>query len=944
MNTTSLAKSMNGVLSVTDGEITMENGDITFSDGSVLSSIGDIALKSADNVMTGDNTFNNNITMGAEIPTSTFHLTNKSYVDDSIAQETLSILAGNNTFTGINTFSNKLIATDISNTGLINDLTIGRWGDELGSIIFGETTAKKTGIFNTIIGTNTFINNTTGSLNTTLGHSVLRLNTTGEANTATGDLSLYSNTTGSNNTGDGFGALFSNTIGGKNSAIGYYSGTNQKTGNNNTFLGSNTQVASLTQTYNNSTAIGYNSSIDASNQIVMGTANEYVKIPSTKVSSNSTTGALVVSGGVGIAGNVNVGGALNVGGSLFSSYNAGGASITYPSTGYALNWNITGGGAETSLINVVPNTTYFDRGFNFHNVVQGVAFTGSSVPMFSLNAITSTLRSNLNVSGELTTDKSINNVRIKGATILGKQTIVIDTSANSISNLLTSGQENYVFGKSNLINYTTGTHNVSIGLENLQAITTQSYNTAIGCNVLKLATSNFNVGIGEQVLKLTTTGGYNVGIGYNSLTENITGTNNIGIGYWSGRYNTGSYNTFIGDQTKTDNLAGYNNSTAIGSGATITASNQVVLGFAGVSYFTVIPSTKASTSSTTGALVVGGGVGVEGQVSSNTGFAVDYAIYPGNFTNGLFRGSGDGNTATTYNLAIKSWFGVGFVNSNMVSNPTQTASLYMDVRDGTFTNNFTVINQTLSVAGTSYLNGNVSIKGNTSYITNDTNLRWTGGEKRFKVESYWGDNDRYGLSYTHAGQVRLHISNTYDAGSISFGRATGDSTYMDLVKISYNGDTIVASLTDSTNTSTGAFKVSGGAAVSKSLSVGKNLTVGDNFTMSSGIINVISTGLGEVGSIIANFVDFYTFPDKGVYIFYINRCNANGVGVLSSEALDANTSKTLMITMGTIGMVIFNMGSTNGYINIVQGTTDRKLTAQIGTTGFNYTYWWHRLF
>ena len=68
------------------------------------------------------------------------------------------------------------------------------------------------------------------------------------------------------------------------------------------------------------------------------------------------------------------------------------------------------------------------------------------------------------------------------------------------------------------------------------------------------------------------------------------------------------------------------------------------------------------------------------------------------------------------------------------------------------------------------------------------------------------------------------------------------------------------------------------------------------------------------------------------------------MGVLSSEALDANTSKTLMITMGTIGMVIFNMGSTNGYINIVQGTTDRKLTAQIGTTGFNYTYWWHRLF
>jgi hypothetical protein len=41
---------------------------------------------------------------------------------------------------------------------------------------------------------------------------------------------------------------------------------------------------------------------------------------------------------------------------------------------------------------------------------------------------------------------------------------------------------------------------------------------------------------------------------------------------------SGCDNTFLGTLTCTDNIGIYGNSTAIGSGATITASNQIVLG------------------------------------------------------------------------------------------------------------------------------------------------------------------------------------------------------------------------------------------------------------------------------------------------------------------------------------------------------------------------------
>jgi len=127
------------------------------------------------------------------------------------------------------------------------------------------------GSFNTAVGTNSLYNNTIGNYNTALGVNSLLLNTTGEFNVSLGDNALYFNRIGSNNTAIGKNA-------------GANNGTNYTACNSNTFVGANSDVSDNTILYSQSTAIGYNSKISASNQIVLGKINQYVYIPGKTIS------------------------------------------------------------------------------------------------------------------------------------------------------------------------------------------------------------------------------------------------------------------------------------------------------------------------------------------------------------------------------------------------------------------------------------------------------------------------------------------------------------------------------------------------------------------------------------------------------------------------------------------------------------------------------------
>jgi hypothetical protein len=121
-----------------------------------------------------------------------------------------------------------------------------------------------------------------GENNIAIGYNVLQNLTTAERNTFCGGASGKQITVSDNNTGFGLYAL-SNYNGTENddynTAIGSHAGRHVMNGTRNTFLGAGTEFDISNAGYRNSTAIGYAAIIDASNQIMMGTANENVQVP-----------------------------------------------------------------------------------------------------------------------------------------------------------------------------------------------------------------------------------------------------------------------------------------------------------------------------------------------------------------------------------------------------------------------------------------------------------------------------------------------------------------------------------------------------------------------------------------------------------------------------------------------------------------------------------------
>jgi len=119
--------------------------------------------------------------------------------------------------------------------------------------------------------------------------------------------------------------------------------------------------------------------------------------------------------------------------------------------------------------------------------------------------------------------------------------------------------------------------NVILGQGNvLASLTTGSNNVGVGQYTLNyLAAGSENLGMGYSAM-YNTRGSNNVGLGHNSLWTNNTGNNNTAIGHTSGYNNSGSDNTFLGYNANSS--GGISNATAIGSGATVSASNTIQLG------------------------------------------------------------------------------------------------------------------------------------------------------------------------------------------------------------------------------------------------------------------------------------------------------------------------------------------------------------------------------
>ena len=145
-----------------------------------------------------------------------------------------------------------------------------------------------------------------------------------------------------------------------------------------------------------------------------------------------------------------------------------------------------------------------------------------------------------------------------------------------------SGSNVLAIGAGALQNNLASFTQLAIGNNALQQITGGLENLAVGFNTgTSLTSASYNVLLGHYALSAATTASNNTIIGHNAGLAYIAGgnTNNTFLGYQAGLSQTGGTgNTLVGVSADLSGTSVVNNSTALGQGVQITASNQVRVG------------------------------------------------------------------------------------------------------------------------------------------------------------------------------------------------------------------------------------------------------------------------------------------------------------------------------------------------------------------------------
>lgn len=153
--------------------------------------------------------------------------------------------------------------------------------------------SQDAGLYNVAVGYNALNQNTIGNHNTAVGWQAAASITTGTGETAVGEDALLSETTGvgnvaigqralqtsngaQNNTAVGTSSMYwdptSNVTGSDNTAVGHYAGSGLTSDTSLTFLGTSANKNSSANTFTDSTALGAQSHITASHQVMLGSS------------------------------------------------------------------------------------------------------------------------------------------------------------------------------------------------------------------------------------------------------------------------------------------------------------------------------------------------------------------------------------------------------------------------------------------------------------------------------------------------------------------------------------------------------------------------------------------------------------------------------------------------------------------------------------------------
>jgi microcystin-dependent protein len=91
--------------------------------------------------------------------------------------------------------------------------------------------------------------------------------------------------------------------------------------------------------------------------------------------------------------------------------------------------------------------------------------------------------------------------------------------------------------------------------------------------------------------------------------------------------------------------------------------------------------------------------------------------------------------------------------------------------------------------GATTINGVFDVQGK-MYVKDNGTIEVPGSKNTFNgmIETFYGNNDRYGIGQFKDGAMAMYTSEAYAPSSIQFGLMTGDSSFKSQVKIDHNGN------------------------------------------------------------------------------------------------------------------------------------------------------------
>jgi hypothetical protein len=532
--------------------------------------------------------------------------------------------------------------------------------------------------------------------------------------------------------------------------------------------------------------------------IVTTTTSSGLIVNAATASTNTTSGALIVSGGAGIAGNLYVGGTLfNAGGALgsFAAINNTPIGNATPSTG-----------AFTTLTSTTETTTNFSTA----NAVITGGYIKSVANVFASDATIGNVNSTQgNVTTLVATNFSTGNARVTGG-----------YADNFPIGANTASTGNFTTANATAVSAYTGD------------FTTVNVTTA---NITTANASTIN-SVTETVVTLNATTGNVTTLGAGTTTTTNLNTTNgnattlVATNFSSGNSRiTGGY---------ADNFPVGANTAAPGNFTTANATtvSAYTVNSTTVNTTNANATTLVATNFSSGNAVISGGyisalTNAYITTSQITNFSTGNAQITGGKVTGLTGGTGSTTSATTQSLQVSSGglgvVGDSYINGSLgLTGDVSGVNAKFVVLNAT-TGNLTNANATTLVA-TNFSTGNAVISD--GYISALANI--TATNANFATAYATTLNSTSGnlttLVSTNFSSGNSRITGGY-ADNFPIGantKATGAFT-----TLTSNGLTTFTNATQSDNASTGAVVVTGGVGVGANLNVGGNVTVTGNLTV-----------------------------------------------------------------------------------------------------------------